>query len=354
VRHLSLLRTGDDVGLWTSIQLDGSDHPMVSYYDATHTALKFASFDGSMPTGVTVAPNGRIFVNFPRWGDPVPDTVAEIRDGKPVAYPDDAINKLDAARPKDTFVSVQSVVADSKNRLWILDTGSVKFAPVVAGGAKLVAVDLATDKVVKTIVLAATSVLKTTYINDVRFDLRKGKAGFAYITDSSVSGPGAIIVVDLDSGESWRKLNGHASTSADPAFVPVVEGETLAIRETGKPPVPFAVASDGIALALWLIVQARGGVRTGRGSWLSAAALLTYALGFSFAFGGDIGASNIMNANPCTAKAAAKPSVRRQLKRSSCSWYASNAISLNRCESVITPPHVRGPTARLFGMNPKR
>src|SRR5205085_1149173 len=35
--------TGDDVGLWTSIQLDDAGHPMVSYYDATHKALKFAS-----------------------------------------------------------------------------------------------------------------------------------------------------------------------------------------------------------------------------------------------------------------------------------------------------------------------
>ena len=38
---------GDDVGLWTSMQLDASDHPMVSYFDASHGALKFASFDGS-------------------------------------------------------------------------------------------------------------------------------------------------------------------------------------------------------------------------------------------------------------------------------------------------------------------
>lgn len=26
-----------------------------------------ATFEGAMPTGVTVAPNGRIFVNFPQW-----------------------------------------------------------------------------------------------------------------------------------------------------------------------------------------------------------------------------------------------------------------------------------------------
>jgi hypothetical protein len=35
--------SGPDVGLWTSLQLDANDHPMVAYYDVTHQALKFAS-----------------------------------------------------------------------------------------------------------------------------------------------------------------------------------------------------------------------------------------------------------------------------------------------------------------------
>jgi hypothetical protein len=38
---------GDDVGLWTSIQLGSNNLPMVSYYDATNAALKFASYDGT-------------------------------------------------------------------------------------------------------------------------------------------------------------------------------------------------------------------------------------------------------------------------------------------------------------------
>ena len=52
-----------------------------------------AFFNGAMPTGVTVSHKGRIFVNFPKWGDDVKFTVAEILDGEAVAYPDESINK---------------------------------------------------------------------------------------------------------------------------------------------------------------------------------------------------------------------------------------------------------------------
>ena len=87
---------------------------------------RVAAFDGAMPTGVTVAPNGRIFVNFPQWGDEAPFTVAELVDGKAVPYPDAATNRPDPADPAGHFISVQSVVADGANRLWVLDTAALR------------------------------------------------------------------------------------------------------------------------------------------------------------------------------------------------------------------------------------
>jgi sugar lactone lactonase YvrE len=210
-----------------------------------------ATLSGAMPTGVTVANGGRIFVNFPRWGDRVEYTVAEVKGGKTTPYPSADINRYaDADNPAEKLVSVQSVVVDpTGKRLWILDTGAIAFGPVVPGGAKLIAVDLASNQIVKKIVFPSDVALFTSYVNDVRFDMHRGAEGTAFITDSSTPGPNAIIVVDLASGKSWRRLNNHPSTRPDPGFVPVVEGEILQFRVMGQPPHRFAVGADGIAIS---------------------------------------------------------------------------------------------------------
>ena len=209
---------------------------------------RVATFNGPMPTGVTVSQTGRIFVNFPRWGDPVAATVAEVVDGQAVPYPNAAVTALDLANAAETFVSVQSVVVDPSNRLWVLDTGSVNFAPVVEGGPKLVGIDLGTNRIFKTIRFPSDVVLPTTYLNDVRFDLTKSEAGVAYITDSSGTGPNGIIVVDLASGTSRRLLNNHPSTKAEPNFLPFVEGRPLMQRVPNESPKYLNLGSDGIAL----------------------------------------------------------------------------------------------------------
>jgi len=121
--------------------------------------------------------------------------------------------------------------------------------PVVPNGPKLVGVDLNGNEVFQTIRFPSNVALPTTYLNDVRFDLRKGGAGVAYITDSSDKGPNGIIVVNLASGQSRRLLNDHPSTKAEPNFVPTVEGKPLMQRKPGQPPQPLKMGSDGIAIS---------------------------------------------------------------------------------------------------------
>lgn len=204
-------------------------------------------FRGPMPTGVTVSPRGRIFVCYPRWEDPIEFTVAELRDGRELPYPDAASNG--DARPDQLF-SVQSVVVDPAGRLWALDTGSVDMGRIRGREwAKLVGIDLASGRVVKTIRFPPEVARETTYLNDVRFDLRRGGEGMAFITDSSMSGPNGLIVVDLASGRSWRKLHDHESVRPERTFFAVLDGAPLLLRPGDRLlPRPALLGSDGIAI----------------------------------------------------------------------------------------------------------
>lgn len=207
------------------------------------------AFYDAMPTGVTVSENGRIFVCYPDWGDKSPFTVAEIVEGRIKAYPSEEINTFNGENPGNTFISVQSVVADGAGTLWVLDTAAPGFSRPLAGGAKLVAVDLATNTVRRVYSFPENVVLETTYLNDVRINHRSGKGGHAFITDSSIYGPGGIIVVDLESGESFRRLNGDPSTSAVRSFLAKVEGKVLMNRPADGEPTPVLLATDGIAIS---------------------------------------------------------------------------------------------------------
>lgn len=233
---MKTLRLAAAVALAFSLQAQAAE-PVPQARPIGHAERVFA-FTGAMPTGVSVSESGRIFVNFPQWGDQVPFGVGEIRDGRVVAYPSAEANR--------DFISVQSVVADGQGKLWVLDTAAPGFAAPKPGGPKLVAVDLKTNQVARTVVFPSNVILPTTYVNDVRFDFRTGTA---YVTDSSLSGPGAIIVLDLASGKALRRLSGHASTAPDPAFAPIVEGENMKVRNADGSTQPFTVASDGIALS---------------------------------------------------------------------------------------------------------
>ena len=233
-------------------KLIGSDEQPELMRDAPVGELEaVAYFNDAMPTGVTVSQTGRIFVNYPKWGDDVKFTVAELVDGEAVAYPNEAINKAESDADPERFVSVQSVVVDPTDRLWILDTGSPMFKETEYGGPKLVCVDLTTNEVVKKILLPQAVALPTTYLNDIRFDLRRGAAGAAFITDSAQKGANGIIVVDLGTGESWRKLSDHSSTKALrlPDFLPIVEGRPFLDKSSGETKQGAGMGADGIAIS---------------------------------------------------------------------------------------------------------
>src|SRR3954471_2902731 len=133
-----------------------------------------ATFDHQV-TGVTVAPDGRIFVNFPRWTEDTPVSVAELMpDGSTKPYPSEEWNgwrnaRMSEVSPKDHFVCVQSVVADRRGSLWIVDPAAPNTERVVKDGPKLVQIDLASNQVRRVIGFDETVAPQSSYLNDVRF-----------------------------------------------------------------------------------------------------------------------------------------------------------------------------------------
>jgi sugar lactone lactonase YvrE len=196
-------------------------------------------------TGVAVAQDGRIFVNFPRWTEDAPVSVAEVmKDGSIRPYPDQRWNewrnaKKDEMSPQDHWVCVQSVVADRQGNLWVLDPAAPAQDKVVAGGPKLVKIDLTTNQPSQTISFDETIAPQGSYLNDVRFS---PDGRHVYITDSGVKG--ALIVIDLQSGKARRVLDGHPSTQTEKAVQVKADGQVLR-RPDGR---GVEFAADGIAL----------------------------------------------------------------------------------------------------------
>ena len=196
-----------------------------------------AGFRNQQVTGVAVSQTGRVFVNFPNWSDDHTISVAEVTSGLPRPYPNPEMNiKGEAGK---TFVCVQSVYVDADDNLWILDPAAPKMKEIVAGGPKLVKVDLKTNQVVQTIPFGEDVAPKKSYLNDVRVDTRSGTA---FITDS---GLGAIVVLDLKTGKGRRLLENDKSTKAEKEVKLTVDGRQLLDQQKKTTP---QIHSDGIAL----------------------------------------------------------------------------------------------------------
>ena len=186
------------------IALNASIHPEV-----------IAEFPDHWPAGVAPARDGRIFLSFPRL-DAVkaPINLGELIDGTLVPFPDELVNAFDPTDAKHRFVNVHGIALGPRGRLLALDTGALALDVCDPEAAKLYVIDLDHNAIVHGIGFSHEVCLTTSYFNDLVIDYARGKAGYAYISDSGPLGPNAIVVVDLDSGKSWRRLSGHSSVRA--------------------------------------------------------------------------------------------------------------------------------------------
>jgi len=210
---------------------------------ARPASLSVAAESPSAIWNAVAVDGGRTFLAGPRWtGSAGPSLSVQDARGRISAYPDAAWNAWHRGTdPADAFVNVNAIHLDGRGGLWVVDTGSPDFGGnPLPGGAKLVRIDLTTNRVDRTIRFSADVALPGSYIDDIRFH-----GDHAYLTDAGRPG---LIVLDLATGQSRRVLDNHPSTIAAEDRLIVLSGKVLDGPD-GKPlhvnADPLEVTPDG-------------------------------------------------------------------------------------------------------------
>ena len=204
------------------------------------------------PIGLAVSSTGRIFVCYTRGTYNY--TLGEVTSTtQETPYPDigtqispNSLSNITSGIPLATnnstgLISVQALVitpatSSRPETLWILDTGrpTVTIDGVstmlygVPGGPKLLGLNIANNSIYETFTFPESVHYVDSYMNDLRFDLRPNVTdsgrGIVYMVDSSSEGRNGFIMLDLGTGESWRRLNNHPSTLSVPNVVASYQG----------------------------------------------------------------------------------------------------------------------------------
>lgn len=262
----------------------------VTYQDASSTILRtdngtygppleeFHYYYDQWPIGLAVSSTGRLFVCYTRGqyaytlGEAVNKTAEAPYPSAELNLPVSALNTSYNGIPfgsadSSGLISVQALYITPKTAtrdetLWALDTGrpsltnsqgAVTVPYAQPGGPKLVAISLANDSVYETYTFPPHVHYPDSYMNDVRFDLRRNTTssggGVAYIVDSSDEGRPGFIVLDLGTGESWRRLTQDPSVLRGDSDVPSYQGRPFYQRSVGQPVGHLREGLDGIQIS---------------------------------------------------------------------------------------------------------
>ena len=226
----------------------GAAFPRIGDPRATQQAEIVATLP-EPPGNLAVSKDGRVFFTY--HAESRPDIkVLELVGGKPVPYPNLAMQTPDQSKP--SYGAVFNIRIDSRNRLWSIDHGQHGVQ-----GARLVAVDLATNKPIKQTRLPGSVAGIGSYLQDMQID----PAGrMIYIADIGVfSGHPGLVIVDSDTGAARRVLDRHPAIMAENYDV---NAQGRIVRPLGSSLFWFHPAFDPIALdrrGQWLYIGPMAG-----------------------------------------------------------------------------------------------
>ena len=171
------------------------------------------------PGNVTVTPDGRLLLSQHQFLEPEHRVVEFLEDGSTRPFP-----TPEWAGPRDGEVGMAAVLGLRAGRdgvVWMLDNGAGD-----ASEARLVGWDTTDDALEAVVPVPPEASIEGSFHNDLALDATRG---LAYLADIA----GGIAVVDLATGEGWRRLDDHPSADAEDVDF-VVRGKVLTDPE-GEP-----------------------------------------------------------------------------------------------------------------------
>lgn len=159
------------------------------------------------PGNITVTPDDRIVVSLHPFFAPESRVVELLREGKLVPFPNRAWNARTISQ--DSFDSVLGIQCDKKGVVWMLDNGFRG-----ASNPKLVGWDTKRNQLARTIyfkppVLPREPIFPdNAFLKDLAVDLTHNAI---YVSHSAGIEDSALVVVDIETGQARRVLQGHKS-----------------------------------------------------------------------------------------------------------------------------------------------
>ena len=152
---------------------------------ASASQLQLVATSDTIWNGVAVSDDDRVFVLFPHNEGNPGTRIGELKNGKVTPWPTRAWNawRKEGDPAKTAFVRANSLRFGPDGLLWIVDTGTPKSdAPPITDGPKLLAFDIKTGQLVKSIPFDKV-VSRQSFIDDLRFH-----GDWIYVTDAGDPG----------------------------------------------------------------------------------------------------------------------------------------------------------------------
>lgn len=222
-------------------------------FKAGQPLTEVASLDW-LCNAVALTSTNRLFVGLPRWPgfEKTPSIAEVLPDGRLKPFPGGHWNDWAPGKPgANALVKINTIHIFDDDTLWAIDQGEDAGPTGINPDQKILQFDTRTGKLLRTYTLPASVLPAGANLNDLRLD-----SEHAYVTDS---GLGAIIVVNLRTGVSLRRLANHPSTKMIPERRPIGEdGHVLLMPDGSDHQVhsdPIEISPDG----QWLYYQALSG-----------------------------------------------------------------------------------------------